>query len=72
MMAAMLPLAATEKTAAQLLDMSVARFRKLVSQGCLPRPIKLADDVERWPTDQLQAIIRGDAAKPAENEDIEA
>lgn len=71
-MAAILPLAATEKTAAQLLDMPVKRFRELVSQGCLPRPVQLADGIERWPVAQLQAIVRGDAAKPFENEDIEA
>lgn len=61
------PAAFREANAAAYLDLSVSRFRKLVSSGALPRPVRLADGVERWRTDDLRAILSGEAARPAED-----
>jgi len=57
------PLAVRDCTAAKLLDMSVERFRRLVAEGALPPPARIGPD-ERWRVDELDAILRGDAARP--------
>jgi hypothetical protein len=48
------------ETAAQLLDMSEAEFRRLVDDGALPP----ADSLERSEVAKLEAIMRGDAVRP--------
>jgi len=61
-------LAVKDTTAARMLDLSAAEFRKLVSAGALPPPARIGTH-ERWNVDQLRAILRGDAARP--NDDFE-
>lgn len=63
------PLFASERNAARLLDMKPSEFRKLWINGHLPRP-KIIGDHERWDVDQLRRVLRGDAARPPE-EDFE-
>ena len=63
-------LAASERTAARLLDIQPKKFRELVGMGALPPPIRIAD-LERWRVDDLVAILEGRAARPADDEDIE-
>ena len=53
------PLFARESTAARLLDMDVAEFRRLVSAGALPRPAQF----ERWDVEDLRRVVRGDPAR---------
>lgn len=55
-------IAATDRTAARMLDMPVAEFRRLVDAGALPAPVRIAGH-ERWLTDDLRAILRGDASR---------
>jgi predicted DNA-binding transcriptional regulator AlpA len=62
------PIAATERTAAQLLDMTKAEFRRLVDAGALPPPVRVGD-MERWRVDDLRRMLSGQAARP--NEDID-
>lgn len=52
--------------AAAYLDMTPRRFRELVAARALPGPVAL----ERWDKEQIDAIMRGATAKPA-NEDVE-
>jgi len=56
-----LPIWASEKTAAQLLDMKPCEFRSLVNDGHLPRGREIAPGLIRWDADQLRLIGRGDA-----------
>lgn len=65
-MAAALPILATEKTAAQLLDMKPAEFRRLVEQGALPK----ARRFERWDVEELRSVISGRAAHGADGLDL--
>ena len=60
------PLAVKAQTAAAMLDMPPAEFLRLVGAGALPPPVKIGQH-ERWRVEQLNAIIRGDAAKPSED-----
>lgn len=60
------PLFASERTAAQMLDMSAAEFRRLVEAGSLPGPV--AHD--RWDVAELVAIMRGTKPKPAQEFDL--
>jgi predicted DNA-binding transcriptional regulator AlpA len=60
------PLAVRAQTAAAMLDMPPAEFMRLVGAGALPPPVKIGQH-ERWRVEQLNAIIRGDAAKPSED-----
>jgi hypothetical protein len=53
------PLFASARTAARLLDMSVAEFQRLVAEGALPGPCML----DRWHVPELERIMRGDAAR---------
>jgi len=62
-MTAPAPIAVREAMAAKLLDLPVERFREYVRTGALPPPVRIGRD-ERWRVDQLQAILRGDAAIP--------
>lgn len=60
------PLAVKAQTAAAMMDMPPAEFLRLVGAGALPPPVKIGQH-ERWRVEQLNAIIRGDAAKPSED-----
>lgn len=60
------PLAVKATTAAAMLDMPPAEFRRLVDRGALPPPVRIGSH-ERWHVAQIEAIIRGDAAKPSED-----
>jgi DNA-binding IclR family transcriptional regulator len=55
------PLFATAKTAAALFEMTQGEFLALVEEGVLPRPQKIGP-YERWETDELKAIVRGEKA----------
>jgi predicted DNA-binding transcriptional regulator AlpA len=63
------PLFASERRAAQLLDMSPAQFRDLVEAGALPPPCAIAGTVRRWDVEELQAIMRG--AIPRVTQDLD-
>ncbi len=52
------PLFASEKRAADLLDMTKSTFRDLVAGGVLPGPV-IIGDCERWDVEALQRSIRG-------------
>jgi len=56
------PAMATDRHAAALLDMKPKDFRALVSEGHLPPPRMIAGRFERWDTEELLRIARGDAA----------
>lgn len=55
------PLLASEKTAAELLDMKPAEFRALVRSGHLPPGREIAPGLERWDAEALRSVGRGDA-----------
>lgn len=59
------PLAVRAQTAAAMLDMPPKEFMRLVERGALPPPVRIGEH-ERWRVEQLNAIIRGNAAKPEE------
>ena len=61
-MAHLFPILVNEKTAARLLDMTVAEFRSLVEAGHLPRGREIFPGVVRWVTEDLRRIASGDAA----------
>lgn len=61
------PAAMREANAAAYLDLPIAKFRTLVKLGALPRPVRIADGIERWRSDELRAILNGDAAMPDED-----
>ena len=54
------PMYATLKTAAALFDMTPKEFSGLVSDGVLPKSRKIGG-YERWETDELKSIVRGEA-----------
>lgn len=54
-------IAVTEKTAASMLDMKPAEFRRLVDLGALPSPHRIAGELKRWRVADLEAIINGSA-----------
>lgn len=60
------PLFARERTAAALLDMKPAEFRRLVQEGALPPPTRL----DRWDVEQLMSIMRGDAVRTSQGLDL--
>ncbi len=60
-MGKMVPILASESTAAQLLDMTRSEFRSLVDNGHLPRGREIAPGVVRWDAEALRKILRGDA-----------
>ena len=53
------PIFARDVTAARMLDMKPAEFRRLVEQGALPPPVKF----DRWDVEALKSIMTGEAAK---------
>ena len=59
-------LAAKERTAARLLDMDVAEFRRLVSAGALPGPARF----DRWEVEELRRIMRGDPTRVDDELDL--
>lgn len=60
------PLAVRAQTAAAMLDLPPAEFMRLVEHGALPPPVRIGQH-DRWNVSQIEAIIRGDAAKPTED-----
>lgn len=58
------PFLASEKTAAELLDMKPAEFRQLVKAGHLPGGEEIAPGVVRWETDHLRNLRGGRLARP--------
>lgn len=54
------PIFATDRTAAQLLDMRPAEFLALVEGGHLPRP-KSIGGLQRWDVQELHRIVAGEA-----------
>lgn len=60
-MSKLTPIFASEKAAAELLDMAPADFRDLVASGHLPRGREIAPGLVRWDAEQLRALGRGDA-----------
>ncbi|WP_420003230.1 helix-turn-helix transcriptional regulator [Arenibacterium sp. LLYu02] len=66
-MVSITPAALREASAATYLDMPVTTFRDLVSRGALPKPVVISDNVERWKSDELLAILNGKAARPSED-----
>lgn len=62
-------LAVRDATAAKMLDLSAHEFRRLVEVGALPQPCRIGGH-ERWRVDMLEAVVRGDAALPAEDFDL--
>ena len=60
------PLAVRAQTAAAMLDMTPTDFTRLVNAGALPPPVRIGTH-ERWHVAQIEAIIRGNAAKPSED-----
>lgn len=63
-MKSLTPFLASEKTAAELLDMKPAEFRQLVKAGHLPRGEEIAPGVIRWETDHLRNLHAGRLARP--------
>lgn len=57
------PLAVRERHAAEMLDMPLTDFRRLVSQGALPGPIVIGTH-ERWLVEHIRATLDGRAALP--------
>ncbi|NSY36836.1 AlpA family transcriptional regulator [Leisingera sp. ANG59] len=55
------PLAVAEKTAAKMMDMAPAEFRRLVETGSLPSPVAITGDCKRWRVSDLEAVLNGDA-----------
>lgn len=54
-----IPLFATEKRAAELLDMPPRLFRRLVVDGALPGPLVIGGE-ERWDVEAMQKALRGE------------
>ena len=62
-MARLLPIFVTEHSAALLLDMKTAEFRRLVKAGHLPGPSAIGPH-ERWDVEALRKIASGRTAEP--------
>lgn len=60
-MSAPIPIYANEKTAAALLDMKPADFRRHVEAGDLPDGIEIVPGEKRWDYETLRSIGKGDA-----------
>jgi hypothetical protein len=56
------PIFASERTAARLMDMKPAEFRALVEGGHLPRPREIGG-LQRWDVAELRRIVNGEAAE---------
>ncbi|WP_280322696.1 helix-turn-helix transcriptional regulator [Sulfitobacter faviae] len=55
-----------EATAAKMLDMPLAEFRRLVAADALPPPCQLGGR-ERWRVKDIEAILNNSAALPDED-----
>jgi predicted DNA-binding transcriptional regulator AlpA len=55
------PVAVRDTTAAAMLDMSAAEFRRLVERGALPPPARIGD-LERWDYAHIKCVSVGVAA----------
>jgi predicted DNA-binding transcriptional regulator AlpA len=64
------PIAVKEQTAAAMLDMSRAEFRRLVGRSALPPPCQIGETV-RWRVADLEEILRGNKRKPDDDDDFE-
>lgn len=64
------PIAVKEGTAAVMLDMTAAQFRRLVGSGALPPPCKIGG-VSRWRVADLEAILNGNERTPEDDDDFE-
>lgn len=53
------PIAVRETKAAQMLDLPVSEFRRLVAVGALPKGRELAPGIVRWNWGHIEAIRRG-------------
>ena len=53
-------IAVCESKAAKMMDMPVSDFRRLVSAGALPPPVKILD-VTRWRVSDLESTLSGEA-----------
>lgn len=63
------PLAVRDTTAAKMLDMPAAEFRRLVNDGALPPPCSVGGH-HRWRVADINAILNGNAALPNEDFDL--
>lgn len=63
------PIAVRDTTAAAMLDMPAAEFRRLVQRGALPPPVRIGGN-ERWRVDQLRDMLTATAARPDEDFDL--
>ncbi len=54
------PIFASESSAAKMLDMKLADFRRLVEQGDLPPPREIGG-LKRWDIEEIRGIISGEA-----------
>lgn len=61
-MAKHMPILASSKTAAQLLDLKEGEFLKLVAAGLLPQARDIGGGNLRWSVDDLKRIHDGEAA----------
>jgi predicted DNA-binding transcriptional regulator AlpA len=61
------PIAVKENTAAGMLDMSTAEFRRLVGRGALPPPCEIGG-VVRWRVSDLEAVLFGTNRKPDDDD----
>ncbi|MFC4734839.1 hypothetical protein [Salipiger abyssi] len=57
------PIFATESTAAKLLDLSIKAFRALVADGYLPAGQQIAPGIFRWRVDELKRIASGESVE---------
>ncbi len=56
------PMFVSETSAARLLDMRPAEFKRLVAAGHLPKPRSIGGH-SRWDVDELRKIIKGEAVE---------
>ncbi|MEL6596543.1 MAG: hypothetical protein AAFQ47_11440 [Pseudomonadota bacterium] len=57
------PILAGERLAAELLDLKLSDFSRLVGEGHLPRGREIAPGVVRWSVDDLRGIANGTVAE---------
>lgn len=62
-MSKIVPIFATETTAAKLLDLNIKAFRDLVADGYLPTGQQIAPGTFRWRVEELKRIASGEAAE---------
>lgn len=60
-MASLVPVMASETTAAKLLDMKPPEFCALVKAGHLPKGKEIAPGIVRWDVETLRQICSGQA-----------